>query len=318
MIWVDLLVLAFLAYFLIMGYFQGFIRQFVDLTGLVLSFLFASFFYQNVSKVIDTYLSLPVSLSGALGFFIVWFFFGALYYIVTLFVYKKIPKKAKESKYNRYAGVLPALLKGIVVTAVILTLFMLIPLSTRTKEDITNSKIGGQLVEKTAGADIYLEKLFGRTINDTLAFLTVRPESDETVELGFRETKYVVDEGSEEKMLDLVNKERASRGLNKLAIDPKLRDLARKHSVDMFENGYFSHTNLKGKSPFDRMTDEKIRFLIAGENLALAPNVEIAHNGLMNSPGHRANILTPEFGRVGFGIMSSDTYGRMFTQEFTD
>jgi uncharacterized protein YkwD len=76
--------------------------------------------------------------------------------------------------------------------------------------------------------------------------------------------------------------------------------------------------NPDGKDPFARMEDAGIKFLVAGENLALAPNVDLAHEGLMNSPGHRANILTAEFGKVGIGCIDGGQYGKMFSQEFTD
>jgi uncharacterized protein YkwD len=59
-----------------------------------------------------------------------------------------------------------------------------------------------------------------------------------------------------------------------------------------------------------------VRFLIAGENLALAPSVPLAHAGLMNSPGHRANILRRQFGRVGIGIMDGGAHGLIVTQKF--
>ena len=59
---------------------------------------------------------------------------------------------------------------------------------------------------------------------------------------------------------------------------------ARKHSLDMAENDYFSHENKQGKSPFDRMKDDGIRFRGAGENLAYGQSSSIfAHEGLMNS-----------------------------------
>ncbi len=64
------------------------------------------------------------------------------------------------------------------------------------------------------------------------------------------------------------------------------------------------------------MHDADVRFLTAGENLALAPTLTVAHNGLMNSPGHRANILRPQFGRVGIGIMDGGLRGLMVSQEF--
>lgn len=64
------------------------------------------------------------------------------------------------------------------------------------------------------------------------------------------------------------------------------------------------------------MRNAGIGFDVAGENLAFAPSVEVAHEGLMNSPGHRENILSPDFCRVGIGVQNSGVYGRMFSQEF--
>jgi uncharacterized protein YkwD len=84
----------------------------------------------------------------------------------------------------------------------------------------------------------------------------------------------------------------------------------------MFARGYFAHDTPEGRDPFERMREAKIRFETAGENLALAPTVQVAHRGLMNSPGHRANILNAQFGRVGIGIMDGGIRGLMISQEF--
>jgi uncharacterized protein YkwD len=64
------------------------------------------------------------------------------------------------------------------------------------------------------------------------------------------------------------------------------------------------------------MTQAGVQFRTAGENLALAPTVRVAHTGLMNSPGHRANILRPAFGRLGIGIVDGGYRGIMVSQEF--
>jgi uncharacterized protein YkwD len=66
------------------------------------------------------------------------------------------------------------------------------------------------------------------------------------------------------------------------------------------------------------MKEAKIKFKSAGENLALAQTLQIAHTNLMNSPGHRANIMNPAFGRVGIGIQDGGFYGLMISQEFRD
>ena len=86
----------------------------------------------------------------------------------------------------------------------------------------------------------------------------------------------------------------------------------------MFQQGYFAHVDQNGGTPFDRMRAGGAAFRAAGENLALAPTVQIAHDGLMNSPGHRANILNPRYRRIGIGVADGGMHGKMFTQNFAD
>ncbi|MGH7246459.1 MAG: CAP domain-containing protein, partial [Candidatus Levyibacteriota bacterium] len=78
------------------------------------------------------------------------------------------------------------------------------------------------------------------------------------------------------------------------------------------------HYTLQGLSPFDRMSAADIIYTFAGENLAFSPNVNLAMQGLMNSKGHRENILSKNFHRVGVGVLDAGVYGEMFVQEFTD
>jgi uncharacterized protein YkwD len=94
--------------------------------------------------------------------------------------------------------------------------------------------------------------------------------------------------------------------------------VARAHSTDMFARGYFSHYAPDGASMDDRLRRHEVRYRIAGENLALARSLTMAHEGLMKSPGHRANILRPQFGRVGIGVLDGGRHGLMVTQNFRD
>ncbi len=120
----------------------------------------------------------------------------------------------------------------------------------------------------------------------------------------------------EQVMLDLVNQERTSRGLSPLVIDMKLVELARMKSQDMVDLGYFSHQSPTYGSPFDMMRDAGISYMRAGENLAGSPQVERAHTSLMNSPGHRANILNQNYTHIGIGIVEGSRYGKIYTQLF--
>ena len=148
--------------------------------------------------------------------------------------------------------------------------------------------------------------------------MTVKPESNELVNLRFTVQNGTIDEEAEQEMFRLVNTERTKAGLELLAFDNQLRDVARNHSTDMFKRGYFSHYTPDGVSPFDRMNNEDIEYIYAGENLALAPSTQLAMQGLMNSPGHRANILNPNFKKIGVGVIDGGIYGKMYSQEFTN
>ena len=120
---------------------------------------------------------------------------------------------------------------------------------------------------------------------------------------------------AEREMLRAINSSRRERGLPPLEWCGACAEVARSHSKDMYRDGYFSHEDLDGDDPFDRMIAAGISYGAAGENLALAPTVEEAHTGLMASPDHRANILRRAFDEVGIGIYRGP-YGLMCTQVF--
>ncbi len=149
-------------------------------------------------------------------------------------------------------------------------------------------------------------------------FLTVESKSNETILLHFKTKDVSTDFTSEQAMFNMVNKERTSRGLKEVIFDEELANIGRKHCRDMFERGYFSHYTPEGFSPFDRIEEEGVIYNFAGENLAMSPNTDLAMQGLMNSPGHRVNILSADFGRLGVGIIDGGIYGEMFCQEFTN
>lgn len=120
----------------------------------------------------------------------------------------------------------------------------------------------------------------------------------------------------EQQMLDLVNQERAKAGLPALVADMALTKTARIKSQDMVENNYFSHDSPTYGSPFDMMEKFGITYNAAGENIACNQTVQAAHEALMNSPGHKANILSKDYTHIGIGIVNGGPCGKMFTQQF--
>ena len=120
----------------------------------------------------------------------------------------------------------------------------------------------------------------------------------------------------EKEMVKLVNQERKKAGLKPLQVDPRLTALAEKKAADMALKEYFSHKSPTYGFPEDMVTNAGITWRMCGENLARNRTVEDAHKALMNSEGHRANILRPEFTHIGIGVVASDTYGLLVTEIF--
>lgn len=100
----------------------------------------------------------------------------------------------------------------------------------------------------------------------------------------------------------LVNQERAAAGLGSLSSDSQLAAVAQKKAEDMAKNGYFSHTSPTYGSAFDMLKAAGISYRTAGENIAKGQKTaETVMNGWMNSSGHRANILSSGYTRIGVG-----------------
>jgi len=121
-------------------------------------------------------------------------------------------------------------------------------------------------------------------------------------------------------MLIYLNRDRKEFNLPSLKMQYDLRSVARNHSRDMAKQDYFDHENLVGQTPSDRLQFARVTDSTSGENLARIGGYEKpvweAENGLMHSPGHRANILNKEYNCVGIGIIKSKEGVLYFTQNF--
>jgi uncharacterized protein YkwD len=123
----------------------------------------------------------------------------------------------------------------------------------------------------------------------------------------------------ESEVINRVNVERAAEGLPPLSYDTSLASAARGHSEDMGLQNYFSHTGLDGRTPCERMTNAGYTWNYCGENIAAGqPTPGDVIDTWMASPGHRANILNPNFCDIGVGYVyvASSTYGHYWTQNF--
>lgn len=321
--WVDILIIFIFVFYIIEGYAVGFINGVIDFLSFFLSFIVAIKYYAIVAAFLVKVFSLSIGFSNALGFMLAAF----ISEIIISFIFKKfvvssfsknILSRLEFVRINNFLGIVPGFLSSLVIITFFLTLIVSLPLSPVLKNNIFSSKFGSVLVSNSQGFEKNLNNIFGGAVLDTLNFITVEPKSDESVNLNFTTNKFSTDYKTEQEMLVLLNQEREKNGFPKLTFSNDLAAVGREHCENMFERGYFSHFTPEGLSPFDRMDKAGISYSYAGENLALAPNVAIAMQGLIQSPGHRANILSPNFGQVGIGVIDGGAYGEMFCQEFTD
>lgn len=212
-------------------------------------------------------------------------------------------------------GVIPAVARTLLVAAVLLAAVVVLPVGSDVRAAVDGSGLARVLVAQVAIVRPVLDQLVGE--GEGAPPVVTRLAADERQPLDLpADLTLEADPLSERQLVALVNDERVAAGLAPLELDPRLVPVARAHATEMFRLRTFSHVSTVTGTPFDRLSAAGIRYTRAGENLAYARSVAIAHRGLMDSPGHRENILRPEFTRIGVGVISAGAYGRMFTQLF--
>jgi uncharacterized protein YkwD len=313
--WFDIIVILILGYFGYAGYMYGLIAGVLELLGIVLSVAIPFILYSPFGHLLG-WMGVSTVYAGAVAFLIIWLITLVGYFITVRRLYNRVPKEDRVTAWNLSLGILTGLIRGTVVVAIILFVLTILPLSPGMQSGIEHSALSTPILAVTTAVNAKAAGIFGEA-EQSLGFLTLEPKTDETVPLRFNAQNPLVDSSAEDSMLELVNQERKSRGLEPLVMDSALRDVAREHSVDMLKRGYFGHNTLEGVSPSDRLKKGGVDFSAAGENIAFSPSVDVAHSGLMRSPGHRENILRPQFGRIGIGAERCGR-GIMFTQDFAN
>ncbi|HLM00080.1 MAG TPA: CvpA family protein [Pyrinomonadaceae bacterium] len=313
---VDALLIFFILLSVLYGWQRGFILSLLDLLRWIGSLLAGLYFYQAVARRLGFLNDWTEVWNQPLAFVLIVLVTGIAFQIAAYALLRRLPRDVHKRSVNRLFGTLPGFVNGLILAAILSSVLFSMPFSDGLQEKTRESRTANYLAGYTEELETALSSIFGEAVQQTLNRRTIHPESNDRVELPFKVAETRPRPEIEAEMLEMVNRERAANGLKTLEADPELTEVARRHSADMFARGYFSHNTPENLDPFDRMRSAGVRYTTAGENLALAPTVKIAHSGLMNSPGHRANILRPQFGRVGIGIMDGGRRGLMVTQNF--
>lgn len=318
---VSLVIIAALIFSAFSGSRRGLVLIGLELISFVIATVLALAVYHPVGALLKSLAHISVSLSNVAGFVVVWVITEVTCaLLIRFFLLPHLTRHLQLSIINRIGGSVLSVVKTAAIITLGLAIFAGLPLTPNTKGPVTQSFVAKQLLASSGNLSSKLADGLGRDLSNSLTFFTITsdPESEKRIDLGFTTTNVSIDAKDEVAMLVLINRERTTRGLSALTLNDKARAVARTYSTDMFARGFFSHINNEGKNPFDRMKAGGVKYGSAGENLALAPTLQMAHTGLMNSPGHRANILSPNYRTVGIGIVDGGPYGLMITQDFTD
>ena len=119
-------------------------------------------------------------------------------------------------------------------------------------------------------------------------------------------------------LFKLVNIERQRLDLAPVRFSSPLSVLARKHSQNMALRGDISHLSTSGETYSERLVEGEFYFIKNGENVAYSQTFvsEFIHQSFMDSPGHRANVLDPDFDELGIGVVFKGDDGYYVTQDF--
>ncbi len=141
---------------------------------------------------------------------------------------------------------------------------------------------------------------------------TAAPTASPTVSTGDYTTFTAT--AQEQKLLNLINADRAKNGLPPLVLDPELSNLARLKSSDMNDNHYFAHESPTYGNAAQMLSSFQFDYRGVGENIAHHANVEKAQAAFMSSDGHRRNVLGSQWDKVGIGV-SIDENGFVYVTE---
>lgn len=316
--YIDFIIIVFLIFFLINSLKIGFWRSFDNLISFFVSMFAAFLLYPYLSDIIAVNFNMSLGTTGIISFLTIFVFADFVSSVVVSRIFAVVPKKVIEKKWLNFITPILATVEAVVIVGLLCFFALSSPISSLLKADIESSKFFKNVVSRQQFIRIQVERLFQGFINEAYTYFTKAPDDKRVIDIKTATSNLEVNEVQESQMLSLVNQERQKLGLSELVVDSKLIKVARDHAYDMWNRKYFSHYSPDGENVADRLKENDIKYIYAAENLALAPTLQIAHQGLMDSDGHRKNILDSNFTKIGIGVVSNGYYGNMYVQVFTN
>jgi uncharacterized membrane protein required for colicin V production len=316
----DIAIVAAVVLAALGGLRAGFVRSLYGLVTWIVSLAVALALSAGLALPVAQALGLPAPTARALAVIAIALalegVFGVIGRVGVEPLARAIARLGPAALADRALGLFPAVARMLITVAIALGIALVLPAPDGVRAAIDGSPIARALVAELEAAQRRFEPLLPQ---GEAPLLVTRVGADERYPLDVPDGVALdVDPQAERRLLELANEERVRRGLAPLAFDERLVPVARGHADEMLRLKYFGHLSPRTGTPFDRLAAADISYRRAGENLAYAQSATVAHRGLMESQGHRENILRPEFTHIGVGVVSAGPYGRVFVQLFLE
>ncbi len=319
---IDFILGLYLAALLIRGWMRGFVKEILDLVGLVLGVAvafrlsgpFGDFFADRLDVTPEW-----ARLGSGIALFIV----VGLGMAMVAHWLGKLMRLPGLNLSNRLLGAAFATGWALVILLLFVSLLRALPMPSAVDETLDDSTIISALTGPDSVTQRAFQSVAGDSVLDTILALEpligdrrlILDETDSVEIEPAKESELTVRPGEGDTVFELLNDARISEGVRPLAWSDGLSDVALAHAQDMYLNGFFSHQSPTTGDVSDRVRAADIRLYAVGENLALAATSRAVHDALMESPGHRANIVRTTFDRVGIAAVDGPL-GLMVVQVF--
>jgi uncharacterized protein YkwD/uncharacterized membrane protein required for colicin V production len=321
---IDFLLGMFLAALLVRGWLRGFVREALDLAGPVLGVLVAFRLAAPLGdELADRFGMTPEwsRLGAGVALFIA---VGVVMTVIAHYL-GKMMRLPGLTLVNRFGGSVVAAAWGVVIVLVAVTVLRAFDPPEALESTLDESTVVASIAGPGAMPQQVFQQLAGDEVLDSLLALreglgarrVVLEEGDtiaiEPASPGDLESR--PDDAAD--VYARLNMARAAAGVDPLAWSDALAEVGRRHALDMYVNGFFSHTSPTTGTVADRVRQADLRLTRVGENLALAASSRAVHDGLMESPSHRENMLRGEYDVVGIAAVRGPS-GLMVVQVFGD
>ena len=320
---IDVVAVVAFAVLLVRGWVRGFVREAMDLAALIVGTVLAFRLAPVVGKAVSGMFGWSEAAGRLLGGTIVFFGVGVGAALLTRLIEQRFTMPGL-TRVNRAGGAGLAAAWGVFVATLILTIGVVLPMPSAVAGTLDDSIVTRTLTDPEGIPQEVFTDLAGDRIVEALVNLR-ELVGDRRVIIGPGEVLEIPpadpnrlreDPAAARAIFEKVNAAREDAGVPRLRWRDDLAEVAAGHVLEMYLVGYFAHESPETGTVGDRLRAAGISYAIAGENLALAATPDEVHDGLMDSPGHRANILSGEFRRVGIAVVRGPL-GLMTVQVFT-